>query len=212
MFTKRTSKSKQARRKARVVMGEKSGLHRASTGPTRPNLRPPWPAGTSGNPGGKRPGSVSLRRSISRVMSPADGEAISRRLISSAKCGSIKAVRALAELTGELGRGHNLEVNVNPPQPDPAAEARGAEIARRAAAKVLAAATQSAEARLLGEGWRPPTAEAPVAAKAEAPRPGGNGDGHAEVLEDPPGPPDAPKPGRQPLRPWRDRMGSGLLP
>lgn len=59
----------------------------------------PWPKGVSGNPSGKRKGSVSLTAAIKRILiaEPEQVEAIARTLIRGAIAGDVQMARLLFE-------------------------------------------------------------------------------------------------------------------
>jgi Family of unknown function (DUF5681) len=72
------------------------GLQRKSNakqpgGVTGKGFRP----GESGNPSGKRKGSISLAAALARSLTRKDAEAICRKLISLGKCGDVPALRLL---------------------------------------------------------------------------------------------------------------------
>src|SRR5208283_2708519 len=72
------------------------GLQRNSNaklhgGVTGKGFRP----GQSGNPSGKRKGSVSLAAALARSLTRKDAHAICRKLISLCKCGDVPALRLL---------------------------------------------------------------------------------------------------------------------
>jgi len=71
-----------------------AGLQRENSARKRIVGRP-WPKGVSGNPSGRRRGSVSLAAALARSLTKRDAEAICRKLISLAKRGDVPALRLL---------------------------------------------------------------------------------------------------------------------
>jgi|APCry1669189204_1035204.scaffolds.fasta_scaffold58352_1 Family of unknown function (DUF5681) len=57
----------------------------------------PFPKGTSGNPSGKRPGSVSPTAALKRALTRGDADAIAAKLISCARAGDAAALRILLD-------------------------------------------------------------------------------------------------------------------
>ena len=55
----------------------------------------PFRPGQSGNPGGRRRGTVSVKAALKRVLTKGDADAIARRLIASAKKGNTAATKLL---------------------------------------------------------------------------------------------------------------------
>src|SRR5262245_44306796 len=70
--------------------------------PKRGIIGRPFKLGQSGNPSGRRKGSVSLKAALMRVLTRRDAERIGRELIERAKSGDVRAVRTLADLLGEI--------------------------------------------------------------------------------------------------------------
>jgi hypothetical protein len=61
----------------------------------------PFPPGVSGNPSGRRRGSVSLTATLKRILTKGDANAICFKLISQAKAGNHQAQRLIMELCGD---------------------------------------------------------------------------------------------------------------
>jgi hypothetical protein len=73
--------------------------------------------GRSGNPSGKRKGSVSLASALARSLTSKDADAICRKLISLAKQGDVPALKLLFDrLDGPLNLFTLAAVNTSPPQ------------------------------------------------------------------------------------------------
>lgn len=88
----------------------------------------PFKPGQSGNPSGKRTGTISLRASFQRVATQADADAMMKAVLDKAKGGDLKAFELCAQLSGEIRKnGHHWEppiidakpvvVTVNNPPP-----------------------------------------------------------------------------------------------
>ena len=71
-----------------------AGLQHENSKRRKPVGRP-WPKGVSGNPSGRRNGSVSLAAALARSLTRKDAEAICRKLIQLCKRGDIPALRLL---------------------------------------------------------------------------------------------------------------------
>lgn len=78
--------------------------HRNITAKQRANLKPPWPKGTSGNPGG-RPKSVTLSDAYAKELGSEldDGttkaEAVARRMVAKAMRGNLAAASEISDRT-----------------------------------------------------------------------------------------------------------------
>lgn len=57
--------------------------------------------GVSGNPGGRRRGSYSLKSTVKRIASRAEIEGIARKLLTKATGGCLQSIRLLADLLGD---------------------------------------------------------------------------------------------------------------
>jgi hypothetical protein len=96
-----------------------AGLQRESSSRQKKIVGRPWPKGVSGNPSGRRHGSVSLTAALARTLTKKDAEAICLKLISLAKSGDVPALRLLFDRldTVEIEqRIIQLEAAVNPKQ------------------------------------------------------------------------------------------------
>ena len=70
----------------------------------------PWLKGTSGNPSGRRKGSVSLKAALMRTCTKGDCAAIARALVDRCKGGDIVAIRTFAQIIGEWSCGSHAAV------------------------------------------------------------------------------------------------------
>jgi hypothetical protein len=69
----------------------------------------PWPKGVSGNPSGKRQGTVSLASALKRELTPANASAIARRLIGMARRGNLQAIKLCFERLDGVALEERLE-------------------------------------------------------------------------------------------------------
>ena len=74
-----------------------TGLQRPCSDKVKHVIGRPFPKGTSGNPAGKRKGSVSIAATIRRLLSKEDAERIAQRLVALAKGGDLQAVKLLMD-------------------------------------------------------------------------------------------------------------------
>ena len=74
-----------------------AGLQQTSSEPKRRVFGRPFQPGQSGNPTGRRRGSVSLRSAIKRALTQADADAIARALIQNAKDGGVQSTKLLLD-------------------------------------------------------------------------------------------------------------------
>jgi hypothetical protein len=83
-------------KKSKAKKSSHAGLQRVSSRPRKVVGRP-FPKGVSGNPSGKRKGTVSLTASLKRLLSRDDAERIAKRLVALAKAGDLQAVKLLLD-------------------------------------------------------------------------------------------------------------------
>lgn len=73
-----------------------AGLQRVCSEPPKPRVRGrPWPKGMSGNPSGRRKGTVSLTAALKRLLTTEDASAIVRKVVDLAKNGDLRAIELL---------------------------------------------------------------------------------------------------------------------
>jgi hypothetical protein len=77
-----------------------AGLQQKNSNPPKVIGRPFQP-GVSGNPSGKRRGSVSVAATLKRILTKGDAKLICTKLISQAKAGNHQAQRLILELCGD---------------------------------------------------------------------------------------------------------------
>lgn len=74
--------------------------------PQNRHLRPPWPKGVSGNPGG-RPRKLPLTEALQRIVQdPKEADKLARGITREAKNGSVKAFKEVADRTEGKVRTH----------------------------------------------------------------------------------------------------------
>jgi len=76
-----------------------AGLQRESSKPKV--VGRPWAKGTSGNPTGRRRGSVSLKAAIRRALTSQTADRIARQLVQAAADGNLAAIKLLLNFVGD---------------------------------------------------------------------------------------------------------------
>ena len=90
-----------------------------------------WQKGVSPNPGGMPRGTVSLKRTLQKLLTKEKAAEIIQTLVDMAvKEKNIKAIYLIAELTGDLGRQAQVAIQVSNPVSDPAVIERARQYAQ----------------------------------------------------------------------------------